>query len=228
MKRLLKLLAFPDFRIIAGLAASALLIWLFGELTEEILERELLVRMDDLVLALLHLIRSPALTGVMIFVTDLGSPYIIAPGTILLVIFLLLSRRKSDAGFAGLVMAIGAILNTIVKISVQRARPYPPPGGPLVEAWGWSYPSGHALLATLFYFTVAYTMGRSVKRKHLRIAMAAAALLISGLISISRVYLGVHYPSDVLAGMTGGILWFTICLTAMRLYELKKKRKTGP
>ncbi|MDD2673206.1 MAG: hypothetical protein PHW43_12450, partial [Syntrophales bacterium] len=64
MKRLLKLLAFPDFRIIAGLAASALLIWLFGELTEEILERELLVRMDDLVLALLHLIRSPALTGV--------------------------------------------------------------------------------------------------------------------------------------------------------------------
>jgi len=189
------------------------------------MERDLLVRLDDLVMAVIHLVRNRTLTRIMIAITDLGSPFILVPGTVLLAAFLMFRRRIPDAVFVTAAMIMGGILNTIVKNAIQRARPFPPPGGPLVEAGGWSYPSGHALLSTLFYFTLAYIAGRLAGREYLRLPIAVAALLISGLISLSRVYLGVHYPSDILAGMTGGILLFAICLTAMHFYEVREKRR---
>lgn len=201
--------------LIIGLITVLILGWILGGLTDEVLEQETIVHLDKWVLNHTHLVQSPGLTRVMIFITDLGGGYFIWPLTALSIAWLIYRKRREEARFVAAVMAGGGVLNVVLKQAIQRARPIPPNGAELVPAWGWAYPSGHAFLSVVFYFSAAYFISRRFNSKKVRMSAFAAAFCMAGAIALSRVYLQVHYLSDILAGFLAGLTWFVLCLAIL-------------
>ena len=156
-------------------------------------------------------------------ITALGSGAVLTLVTLLVVGYLLIER--SYASVLLLVSAGGGTaLTTSLKGFFNRDRPNVVPH--LTDAFFQSYPSGHAMMSTVVYLTVAVILARRMKRRRLKVYCVCAALLLSFLVGLSRVYLGVHYPTDVLAGWAGGIAWALLCwLTA---YWLEKRGKVEP
>jgi undecaprenyl-diphosphatase len=116
----------------------------------------------------------------------------------------------------------GLLLDLVLKMGFNRPRPQ-------VFTWGThavssSFPSGHAMSATVVYSTVAYLATRLQKSRTGRTATRLAAAVLIVLICFSRVYLGVHYPSDVIAGMVVGIAWASFCMATLEAAQLYAKR----
>ena len=149
-------------------------------------------------------------------VTALGSGAVLALIVVLVAGFLLIERRY---GMVVLVFAAsfgGGILNAVLKALFDRPRPTVVP--PLAIVGSSSFPSGHSLIAAVVYLTLGALLARTTTRWRLRLYYLGVALGMSGLIGLSRIYLGVHYPSDVLAGWAAGALWALFCeLVAQRL-----------
>jgi undecaprenyl-diphosphatase len=134
------------------------------------------------------------------FLTFLGGT-ILLPIGIVLVVGLALARRWREAVVVGVALLLAVGLTEAVKLAVARPRP---PGGALVDASGYSFPSGHTLNSTVAYGLIALVVWRStLPITARRVAVVALAALIV-LIGASRIALGVHYPSDVLAGLLAG------------------------
>lgn len=205
--------------LVIGLVAVLMLGLVLGELTEDVLEKESIVSLDHWVLENTHIIQSPGLTRIMIFVSILGGAYILWPAAVLSAAWLFSKKRFAEAKFFVAVMAGGEILNLVLKYIIHRARPIPPGGADLTHAWGWSYPSGHAFLSVVFYFTVACLVSRRFNSKIAGVSAYAIASCIAGLIALSRVYLQVHYLSDILAGLVAGLAWFILCLVILEYYR---------
>ncbi|HEY6396958.1 MAG TPA: phosphatase PAP2 family protein [Solirubrobacteraceae bacterium] len=155
--------------------------------------------------------RTGALTFIAHFLSVLGRTIVIAPLALVVAVLLGRSGRLVDAVLL-IVSAVGAlILYSAIKALVERPRP---PIHHLEAASNWSFPSGHATTSSAFYLALALVLFAeySVARG---LAIAAAGLLFAG-IGVSRVYLAVHYPADVVAGMLLGVLW---CLFAYRVLQ---------
>lgn len=204
-----------------GLAVAVVLGLVLGGLTEGVLEKESIVRVDNWVLNHTYLVQSPGLTRAMIIISSLGGGYFVWPVTIILAALLVWKRRPFEARFTAAAMGGGGVLNLVLKGAIRRARPVPPGGTELVQAWGWAYPSGHAFLSVVFYFTIAYFIFRRFRTKKAGFAAFAAAFCLVCAIALSRVYLQVHYLSDILAGLLAGIIWFAVCLAILEYYRGK-------
>jgi len=180
------------------------------------------VRSVDVGLALaLHQHAAPALTVLFLGLTILGSGL---PNALLTAAFAwLLARRRSPilAAVLVLVMLGGWSLEFVTKLVLHRARPE---YLRLAAATGYSFPSGHALEATCLYGALALALWPLVRRPWQRVGLVALATLMPLSIGLSRVYLGVHYPSDVLGGWVGGLLWLAATRLAVRACE----RQRGP
>jgi len=114
----------------------------------------------------------------------------------------------------------GALLNGALKLAFHRARPtYASEFNPS----SWSFPSGHAMDSLIVYGLFAYWLGTRYKA-YRRIIYTAAAVLITA-IGFARVYLGVHYLSDVVAGYSAGFVWLSVCVTG---YQFAERRRVGP
>jgi undecaprenyl-diphosphatase len=122
--------------------------------------------------------------------------------------FLILARRWR--ALLILLTAIGgaALLNQLLKVSFERARP--DIALHLAQSWSASFPSGHAMIATATYLTIAAIVRETRSSRPLRLYLMSVAVLLAVLIGVSRVYLGVHWPSDVAAGWAGGAA-FALC-----------------
>lgn len=120
------------------------------------------------------------------------------------VALLLLGRRREAVVFA-LTVAGGWIANTLVKALIARERPQIVPH--LMEAGGESFPSGHSFNAAVVYIAMALAFAALSRRQSVRYTLVAGAMLLSAAIAWSRVMLGVHFPSDVVAGWLGGAAW---------------------
>jgi undecaprenyl-diphosphatase len=105
----------------------------------------------------------------------------------------------------------GILLNDVLK--GLFGRPRPDTALHLTEVRSLSFPSGHAMESAIIYLTLAALMARLVQGRTLRLYVLAVAALVTLLVGLSRVYLGVHYPSDVLAGWTAGLAWALLCWT---------------
>lgn len=178
---------------------------------------------DDAVLAWIGEHRSRALEPVMLEITFLGTGTVVIALVAVAGMFLWLTRHKYSATLL-LISTIGAIaLNGLLKIGFDRPRPR------IIE-WGShalssSFPSGHAMSATAVYGTVAYLAARLQKRRlHRVLTMLAAAILIVA-IAVTRLYLGVHYPSDVLGGMIIGLAWAAFCMATLEATQLYARRR---
>jgi undecaprenyl-diphosphatase len=204
-----------------GLSISAVFIWILGGITEDILTGDPFVAVDRWVVGRVLYFRSPPATSVMEAITQLGGIRFIAPCTIAIITYLLLKRRFDNAaGFAAAIVG-GSLLNNVLKTIIHRPRPIS--GTTLVAAYGWGFPSGHAMTSVIFYGMIAYLLVRAAGSWRLKTFSMALACFIVFMIGFSRIYLQVHYLSDVLAGYAGGLFWLSICMTGMEMYHAKRR-----
>ena len=138
-------------------------------------------------------------------VTALGGVLLSTLASVAAVIALLFLRLRSEAVLFSLTVIIGWALNNTMKALVGRERPTLVPH--LTEAGGYSFPSGHSFASAMIYIGMALAFASMSDRHSVRYTLVGAAMLISGMIAWSRVMLGVHFPSDVVAGWCGGAAW---------------------
>lgn len=169
-----------------------------------------IAQLDEGVRAWMRELRTPHLTGMALDFTALGSSTIVTLLTILFSIVFALLRDWRAIAHLAIASAGAGIWSRALKHLFERARPSD--FAPLAEVTGYSYPSGHALLSTALYLTFAVLACRLFRRVHERIIVFAIAGLLILAIGATRIYLGVHYPSDVIGGTAVGAGW--ACLLA--------------
>jgi len=196
-----------------GLVAAIVALLLFGWLAEEVLEAGT-IRFDNSVRAAVHQYASPALTAFMRGITVLGSMEVLLPAVLIVLTFLLVRGKRYEAIVLAVTIAGGLILNMVLKLSFHRARP--DPFFNLATPASYAFPSGHALLALCFYGVMPQIWSDSRRSRELRWMIWSAAVCLIGLIGLSRIYLGVHYPSDVLAGYAAAIVWISAVTMLVR------------
>jgi undecaprenyl-diphosphatase len=207
--------------LLLGLALAMAALLLFGWLAEDVLEGEK-QHFDEAIRALVQEHATPALTAAMRVITLLGSTaFLLALGLLITLIFLVVKWKRS-AMLIIFTMAGAFLLNWVLKISFQRERPTPFFDTPLPDSY--SFPSGHALLSFCFYGALASIISARTRSLALRIVTWAAAILLAVAIGISRVYLGVHYPSDVMAGFAAAVMWIITTAVVDRFVLLRKQR----
>ena len=205
--------------LLMGIALAIAMILLFAWLADEVLEGET-KSFDENVREFVHQLASPALTALMRVVTILGSTgFLITLGVIIAIIFLIIGWRRRIILFA-VTMAGAAILNVTLKASFHRIRPVPFFDTPLPNSY--SFPSGHALFSFCFYGVLAALIAHRRRPAAARIIVWSLATLLILLIGCSRIYLGVHYPSDVLAGYVAALIWV---LAVALGYQILRRRK---
>lgn len=164
----------------------------------------------------------PWISNAMVDVTTLGTGIVVAMIVAVSALFLWLYDYKQSATLLLVTTLGGLLLNDVLKLGFDRARPQFFDWGTHVSSS--SFPSGHAMSAAVVYPTVAYLATRLQKTHRGRFATMFAAATMVVLISFSRVYLGVHYPSDVLAGVIVGLAWSAFCMTTLEVAQLYAKR----
>ncbi len=199
-----------------GLIVSLLLGWAFGAILEDVLAREPLTLLDRTVAQTLHDHAIPWVTSIMIVLTALGSAWVLVPASLAVGAYLVARRRWGDALVLVTATSGAAMLNVALKLLIQRPRP--DFLVPLVEETGYSFPSGHASAAAAFYMTLALLATGWVRHWETRVYVLLAAVAVVVIVGFSRMYLGVHYLSDVLAGFALGAFWSTVSITASTVF----------
>lgn len=186
-------------------------VWAFFELADEVLDGDT-HRFDE---TLLLSMRNPDKLSDPIgpgWIEEIGRDFTALGGIAVLVMivlstsgYLLLRRKNRAAIWLLLATGTGMILSTVLKMGFDRPRPDLVPHGSIV--YTVSFPSGHSLMAAVVYLTIGALLIRVQPRRRLKAYIMTLAIFLTLLVGISRVYLGVHWPTDVLAGWTIGAAW---------------------
>ena len=163
----------------------------------------------------------PQLTQLLMFVTHWHSTIGILVMSALLGIVLFATGRKGLIPWLLLIVQGGQLLNLLVKQIFQRARPQW--DSPLLTLTTYSFPSGHAVASTVFWGFVCVVAWNWPASAHVRRELVAIGILMVGLSCFSRVYLGAHYVSDVLAGICQGLAWLCACLIVRRALTMRER-----
>lgn len=224
-------------RFVAALALftfELLIIWLvflvclvvFYGIAREILLTQGKVEFDLAAIAWVDQIASENRTRLVVFITNLASRYFLPVAALALIAYFLWVRRQRWYSLKVPVIAIGSIsLNEMLKFLFNRPRPVVPH---LVEATGLSFPSGHAMVSASFYGLLIYLVWINVRPLGWRLFFSGLLLVLILLIGFSRVYLRVHYASDVLAGFAGGFIWLIVAVASLRRIERYTRKKIAP
>jgi undecaprenyl-diphosphatase len=212
--------------LIGGLILVALLLG-FAQLSNEVVEGET-QHFDEQVLKSLRRADDPSmpigprwLQLVALDITSLGSGTVLGLAVVAIAGFLLLQGMFRTAALIVAASAGGWILNWWLKAFFQRPRPEVVPH--LRDVFSLSFPSGHAMTSAVVYLTLGALLMRIAERRATKIYCMAAAVVVTFLVGSSRIYLGVHYPTDVLAGWLVGLSWALFCWLIERALE----RRTG-
>ena len=204
-----------------GLVAAAGGLWLFGGLAEDVLTGDPLVRFDRALDDYLHSFATPPLTTFFLIVTALGSIEAIVLLGMVVATFLALGRRWLFLGSWLAAVAGSAVLNHLLKQLFERPRPYFE--HPLLVETSYSFPSGHAMESFVVYGMLAYFAVLALRTWESRVAVVFGTALLVVLIGFSRMYLGVHYFSDILAGYAAGGVWLSALITGAETIRRSKK-----
>jgi membrane protein DedA with SNARE-associated domain/membrane-associated phospholipid phosphatase len=198
-----------------GLLLSLGALWLFGGIAEDVIHHDPLTQFDVTVANLLRQHASATLTEIAKGTTLLGSPVFIAGWALIVTLRLLTRKEYLTAGGWAAALVGGGLLDGVLKRVFHRPRPAW--DLPILTARGWSFPSGHAMGSLVAYGMLVYLMVRTMGHPRRRLALAGCALVLVLLIGLSRMYLGVHYFSDVVAGYAAGTVWLTACITGLEV-----------
>ena len=144
-------------------------------------------------------------TGIAEVITFFGSSYFLLPAYILIILFFIFIKKlTSDAVKIAAISITGTTVLFLLKSLLQRARPLVPL---ISKAHGYSFPSGHTFSSVIFYGMLAYITYKNLENKFLKWFVISVLVLLTVMIGLSRVYLKLHYPSDVIAGFSLGIIW---------------------
>ncbi len=188
-------------------------LWLFVELADEVHELEAFY-FDDPLLWRAHAMAGPALDRFFIFISAIGYQWGVVPVDIALTAGLLIARRWREATFAGVSFAGSALLNMATKQFFQRDRPTL--WESIAPEHTFSFPSGHAMGSATLAMVVALLCWHT-RWRWVAVALAGSFAVLVG---VSRIYLGVHYPSDILGGFAAGIAWVSgVYLVLYRIRE---------
>ncbi|MFX0546296.1 phosphatase PAP2 family protein [Roseovarius sp. S1116L3] len=195
-----------------GIIAGAL--WAFIALSDEMLEGDLHGFDEAVLLALRtpgdpsNAIGGPQIEVAMRDLTALGGVTVLTFISLSVLAYMLLLRQRSSAIFLGVAISGGLLLSNLAKYGFSRPRPDLVPHG--VDAVTASFPSGHSMMAAVTYLTLAVMLARTAPQIRMRVFYIVLASIMTVLVGVSRVYLGVHWPSDVLAGWALGAAWALI------------------
>lgn len=159
---------------------------------------------------------NPENTGIMEFFTFLGTHWFLIPANIILSLWFLFIEKKRWLSIKIPAIAFSSVLlMAILKFTFERARP----DNPVILATGYSFPSGHALMSVTFYGLITYIASEKFKTLLPKFLTALFFIFLIFIIGISRVYLRVHYASDVIAGFCVGFMWLILSLWVINYLE---------
>lgn len=209
--------------IISGMALSITSFLFFIAFAEDVLEKEKIFT-DTVISQAIYAARTPELTSLMQFLSFLGGEFLIFASIFVGLLLFLKGHRRELALFV-FAITVGLLLNNSIKFILKVPRPTI---DPLTIESFYSFPSGHAMSSFIFYGMIAYLCFRLTRRKKLSLLVAIFSLALIFLIGLSRVYLGVHYRSDVLAGFVAGFWWLVTVIVidkTVLFYRLFKETK---
>lgn len=186
-----------------------------------LVQHDQLERFDSSIISTVQGWENDTLTSIAKFLTMIGSSKILIPALIVLavILFVLLKHRKELVLLLGGMLG-STLLNHLLKDIYKRARP---DIHRIAEEVGYSFPSGHSMAAFTFYFLITYLLWRHIHLRRWRIVLLLFSAFMIIAIGLSRVYLGVHYPSDVLAGYWVSACWVALCIRLFRTFAKTRK-----
>jgi len=208
----------------AGSAAVALVAGaFFATLSSHVLTSESVAAMDAAAFRVALAAHSPWLTGIATVVTTIGNTSVLTMLSILVGLWLArIGSRRRLVAFAATMIG-GSLLNVLLKSSTERPRPTV--FEPLVHASGFSFPSGHSMGSMLFFGSLGYVLAVTLETHPAwRISAVVLCLGAAVAIGLSRVYLGVHYLSDVAGGFSAGMCWIGVCIAATEGWMASRPR----
>ncbi len=216
-----------DSCILVGFLVAATTLYGFLKLASEVVEGDT-VAIDVMILQALRTAQDMTvpvgptwLKTVLIDFTALGGAPILALVTLLAVGFLAAQRKWATAAFVVLSICGGAVLSALIKTVFSRERPELVPH--LVEVASPSFPSGHAMNSAIVYLTLAVLLARSQEPRRLQVYLISIAVCLTLLVGTTRVFLGVHWPGDVLAGWMVGAAWAALCSLGAKMLQNSRR-----
>jgi undecaprenyl-diphosphatase len=207
--------------ILGGLFVGVLLSYGFARIASKVVSGDT-TGFDESAMRFMGEHQVPWISNMMVEFTMLGTGSVVAMIVAVSALFLWLYDYKNSATLLLVTTLGGLLLNTVLKVGFDRPRPQFFEWG--THAMTSSFPSGHAMSAAIVYPTVAYLAARLQKTHLARVITMAITAILVALICLSRVYLGVHYPSDVAAGVVVGLAWSAFCMTTLEVAQLYAKR----
>ena len=199
---------------LGGLALAAIALWLFTYIAEEVFEHETQAFDANVLLSIRGLQRS-WLDPIMIFTTNIGDPRVLLVVCVVLSVILVLRHHRAEAMTIA-IAGFGALgLNFVLKNLFARTRPEL--WSRIVDVTNYSFPSGHAMLSMVIYGLLGYLFATRFHRW--RGAIATISTLLILLIGFSRLYLGVHWLTDVMAGYAAGLVWLVTCIFSLEIWR---------
>lgn len=214
----------PMVFVLFGLAVSGILLAAFVRIAEETIYQQEADLIDNLIIWLVRYIATPGIDRAMTLITYAGSGVVYTVFAPVAVGLLLFRKHKREGAVLTICLGGAALLNYLLKHLFERARPdlYR-----VIAETGYSFPSGHAMVSFCFYGMAAYIAGRHIASAWKRRVLYVFAALLIGTIGFSRIYLGVHYPSDVVGGYIAGGTWLAFCTSFLWWWEHKVRRRNS-
>jgi undecaprenyl-diphosphatase len=219
----------PEGHLGLHLTVGALLMvaaaWMFGGIAEDVVTADTITVVDVQLAQWFHAHATPFFTRFMLVVTHLHGT--LGIGVLCLLMAAYLMMKKDRYWLLALAVSVpgGMLLNVLMKHAFQRARPHF--DDPLLNLSTYSFPSGHTAGATLFYGVLAAYLFPRLKSWPARSGTALSAVFMVALVGLSRMYLGVHYLSDVLAAAAESTAWLALCLTGMTTWQRRQAARLG-
>lgn len=200
-----------------GLVSCLIIIYVVAQISDEVLDREAFA-FDKTILLWIHSFANPTLDGIMRFITRFNDPSTVTVIAIAVLAILVWRHYDSEAQIFVIDCLGGVVLSYGLKSVFGKVRP--DLWKSAIEDLSFSYPSGHALGSTVLYGFIAYLVASRYPQFSLLIYVGAIFLI--GAIGLSRLYLGVHWPTDIIGGYGIGFVWLTFCITMLKLKKMKQ------
>jgi undecaprenyl-diphosphatase len=219
-KRLLEFLSL--FLTLGMIAAIGTLVFL-GWLADQVFEGDMR-QFDDATREAVHTVASPTMTLFMRFMSFVGSTFFLTAATIAAIVGFALRKWGREAKLFALTMIGASLLNITLKLAFKRPRPVP--FFDLTAPESYSFPSGHSLASCCFFAGLAAILSGRIKQKRVRTIIWIIATIMFVLIGLSRIYLGVHYTTDVIAGFASALIWIVVVrFVETTLAKRRERRK---